>query len=374
MRQTEIISPSDKYEYFFGYYDLQPYSTDGNFHLAHRAEFADRRPRANDACEVGFIELKSKRFMPLGKTYAWNFQQGALLNWNGDDGIIYNDRRDGAFCTVMKNVKTGAEKIIPRPLACIDSSRKKGLSVNFSRIYDFRAGYGYAGIPDKYADTNAPDGDGIFLVDLQSGEEKLIISYDGIKRRFPLPPFTDCKLVVNHITFNPSGTRFFFLLRNFPKDGGKWGTMLVTSDLQGNMRNLTDFRVVSHYDFKDDDTIMAVSDFDGSWDVYFIKDDDETTHERIKSSVFTGQDVHCLYSPDRKYISGDGYPDADNLRTLYLYDAETHKTEILTKQYSRDYGDLDIRCDLHARWNRKGDRLSLDTTHNGRREIAQIIL
>ena len=36
--------------------------------------------------------------------------------------------------------------------------------------------------------------------------------------------------------------------------------------------------------------------------------------------------------------------------------------------------DIDIRCDLHARWSRDGKRISYDTTENRKREIAEIML
>lgn len=80
----------------------------------------------------------------------------------------------------------------------------------FFGYYDFRRGYGYCNIPDPFANVNAPD-DGIFLVDLRTKEKKLLASYSVMKKAFEEKPFTDKKLVVNHITFNPSGTKCVFL-------------------------------------------------------------------------------------------------------------------------------------------------------------------
>ncbi len=45
----------------------------------------------------------------------------------------------------------------------------------------------------------------------------MILSYRDMKELFAEPPFTDAKIVVNHITFDPTGQKFVFLLRNFPE-------------------------------------------------------------------------------------------------------------------------------------------------------------
>ena len=75
------ISPADQ-EMFFGYYDLNPYDATGKLHLAHRTPFADRLQKVGDKAEVGFIELDTGKFEVMAETEAWNFQQGAMLQWN----------------------------------------------------------------------------------------------------------------------------------------------------------------------------------------------------------------------------------------------------------------------------------------------------
>ena len=53
-----IISPADEMQYFFGYYDLQPYDNTGERHLAHRVRFSDRAPGIGDLAELGFVSGK----------------------------------------------------------------------------------------------------------------------------------------------------------------------------------------------------------------------------------------------------------------------------------------------------------------------------
>ena len=367
----QSITPNDSYHYFFGYYDLQPYDKACKRHLAHRVSFADRLPTKEDSVDVGYITLDDKIFHKVGESRAWNFQQGALLQWFDEDNIIFNDFREEHYVCVIKNVNSGDERIIDSPLACVSQDRKFGLSVNFSRIYDFRPGYGYCNLQDKFKDVNAPDTDGIFLVDIKSGTKKLIIDYKRLKEEFPSLPFSDMKLVVNHITFNPSAGRFLFLLRNFPEEGKKWGTALVTADRDGNeLRFLTGYEVNSHYHWKNDDEIMIYAGLP-KWGVYFINDktgsrtmlDDDTVNE---------DDVHCLYSPDRSLFIADGYPDKENFRHMFCYDFNAGKSAEILRIYSKPVDIIDIRCDLHNRFSPDGQLISFDSTHSGRREICQI--
>ena len=90
--QSKIITPSDGYHYFFGYYDLQPYSSDGNKHLCHRVSFIDRLPTGEDTAEIGYVDIDSKSFVHLATTHSWNFQQGTLLQWfERDKTVVFND-------------------------------------------------------------------------------------------------------------------------------------------------------------------------------------------------------------------------------------------------------------------------------------------
>lgn len=42
--KIDTITPDDGYDYFFAYYDLQPYDKESKIHLTHRVKFHDRIP------------------------------------------------------------------------------------------------------------------------------------------------------------------------------------------------------------------------------------------------------------------------------------------------------------------------------------------
>jgi hypothetical protein len=113
---VRVITPDDGYHYFFGYYDLR--ATDGRGrHLAHRVSFMDRLPTPDDVAELGILE--DGAFTPFATTTAWNFQQGAMLQWHPtrENTVYYNAFADGHFTTV----KRGEEMTYAEfPLKCAD--------------------------------------------------------------------------------------------------------------------------------------------------------------------------------------------------------------------------------------------------------------
>lgn len=366
----QSIVPDDGAQYFFGYYDLQPFDQANKRHLAHRVSFLDRIPEKGDVAEVGYITIEDKVFHKVSQTNAWNFQQGALLQWFDEDHIIFNDFRNGDYCSVIANVATGEERLLCAPLAHLSADRKWGLSINFPRVWNFRPGYGYCNTVDPYFDVNAPEEDGIFLVDVEQNTSKLIMNYKQMAEMFPEKPFCEMKLVVNHITFNPSASRFLFLLRNFPKPGSRWGTILITADRDGsNAHKLTDYQINSHYHWKDDRNIMIWSILP-EMGIFFF---DDVTGERVllDDALCNETDIHCLYAPDRSCFIGDDYPRQDHefTRAIKYYDCETKRSGIVLELFSDEKGITDIRCDLHNRFSPDGTLVSFDTNYTGRREI-----
>ena len=363
-----VMTPEDGYHYFFGYYDLQPFDKNNQRHLTHRSTFAHRIPEPGDTVEIGYITLEDGVFHSLGHSHAWNFQQGTLLQWYDENSVIYNDFRDGDYCAVIRQVDTGLERVICAPLANLSEDRRWGLSINFPRVWDFRPGYGYCNTADPLRAVNTPGEDGIFLVDLQENTKRLILSYQQLSELFPERPFCNMKLVVNHITFNPSAQRFLFLLRNFPEKGKRWGTLFATADRDGgNVRKLTNYEVNSHYHWKNDREIIIYSGLP-QWGIYFF---DDATGQRtmLEDDLVNADDIHCLYSPDRSCFIGDGYPDADEDRQIFLYDFESRRSRSIVKIHSEPVANTDIRCDLHNRFSPDGKLVSFDSWHRGRREI-----
>ena len=376
---AKIITPQDDHHYFFAYYDMRATGENGK-HLCHRVPFFDRNPNADDVAELGYLD--DGKFIKFAETTAWNFQQGAMLQYHPylENTVYYNVCEDGKFMTVTHNIATGEKKYADRATACISPDGKWGLAVNFGRIFAFRPGYGYAGFEDKYADTNAPEEDGVFLVDMESGRSKQIVTYTALQA---ISGFADDdKILINHITFNTTSDKFLMLVRCFPKaDRPGWTTSVIISDRDGNIYPLLKNTYFSHYHWRNSDEFVAHCTVEGDRkSMYIINvvtgkwEEHDMPYFRERLANNRNCDIHCCFSPDGKYIIGDGYyAKADPYRHLMAYNVSTKESRLMLSSFDDDpdkWGD--IRCDLHARFVWGGSHISFDTTCNGKREIALI--
>ena len=366
----EIITPDDGFHYFFGYYDMRAES-DGR-HLCLRVPFMDRQPEKDDEAEIGYV--KDRVFTPIATTTAWNFQQSAMLQWHAtqQDAIDYNAFIGGACVTVTHDLRTGRKRCTSMPTACISPDGRWGLSVNFARIFAFRPGYGYAGCVDENAHIPQPETDGIFLVDMENGQAKLLAAYPELARIGGFDP--EEKVLVNHITFNTASNLYCALVRNFMREGGMWLTALVLGDLQGNVTAVLPKTYVSHYVWQDERHLIAHCSAEGTQKCLYRIDMLSGTFEKWDMPYFHlpgNGDIHCNLFPGLPYLIGDGYP-RNGYRHLMAYHMETGASCELFRCKTVIPANGDIRCDLHARFIRGGTAISFDTTMNGRRQIAVV--
>jgi len=372
VKESIIITPNDGAHYFFGYYDMR--ATQGKRHLAHRVQFMDRLPEAEDVAQIGYLE--DGKFTAVAETTAWNFQQGAMLQYHPflQDVIYYNVFKDGKECTVTHNYATGEKKYTDRATACISPDGNWGLAVNFARIFAFRPGYGYAASIDPNADVAAPEDDGIFLTDMHTGKSRLLVNYHAIAKVCDYGP--GVKLLVNHITFNPTSSRYVALVRDFPvPPQNGWTTVLLAGDLQGNIWKLPSDTYASHYVWQDEKHLIIHSSAENAEkkSLYRINTDDGTFVE-LDMPYFHQRkfgDIHCNISPDGKYVIGDGYP-WDGYRVVVGYNLETGAYRELFRSRTVAPPLIDIRCDLHALFAFDGKYISYDTTENNCRQIALV--
>lgn len=370
--RVRILTPDDGAHYFFGYYDV-PATNMAGLHLCHRVPFMDRLPTSGDAAELGYV--KDGVFTRIATTTAWNFQQGAFLQFHPTkkDTVCYNSCQNGAFCTVTHDLKTGEKSYTDRAAAAISADGKWGLGINFGRVFAFRPGYGYADFTDECADVNAPDKDGVFLIDMETGQSRLLVAYSDMGEA-GFPP--EDKIMVNHINMSPDSKHYVMLVRNFPDPKAErkgWFTSLVLGDLEGNIRTVLSNTFVSHYRWVNDRELIAYCTVEEKTSMFLINMFSGAWQE-LDTPYFCRRglaDIHCNLLPDGKYVIGDGYP-IDGYRYLIAYNRETGASKTLLGAKSVTPPIVDVRCDLHARFSADGRWITFDTTHNDRREIAAI--
>ncbi|MDR1630218.1 MAG: hypothetical protein LBS36_08420 [Oscillospiraceae bacterium] len=359
--------------WFFGYYDHSDISPDGRHLLAHRTGFHDRSPRPGDVADIMILDLRAESFRQAARTLAWNFQQGSMLQWLPDTSgrFIYNQWRDGVYGAVVQS-PDGREQLLPRPVAALSPDGGYALSTSFTRMRDFRPVCGYPFGEDPFRNQACPEDDGIFLMDMRTGESSLALSYPQMRALAGEPEAGGrAKLCVNHLSFNTRGSRFVCLVRNFPAPGSGWKSALITANIDGSEPYLLlGWSYASHYHWKDERVLALYGTLPGENTPQLYELTDRTQKARAIDEAFFTFDGHVSYSADRKTLLYDSYPTrSDPHRKLIFYDLAAGKGELAGRFYSDPMIDGDIRCDLHPRWSPDGCAVTFDSIHEGFRGI-----
>ena len=354
--------------HFFGYYGICPWNKSGRYLVCLESSFQDRMPYPGEAATIGLVNSKTGEFSKVADTRAWNLQQGAMLHWHPlypEDKVIYNDRHGGDFSSVILDVKSGKKCVLPRPASAVSNSGRWALSLTYGRLGRLRQVVGYTGAKDPNPDNPAPDNDGVFLVDLTTGQSKLVVSvarvYERLVKKHPL--LRGRHMWFNHTVFNRNDTRFFFLARAYLPPGRRRYTAMFTANTDGSdLREAIPFdKNVSHFDWRNDKEIIATFSIDGPGRKHVLFTDGQANY-RVLGNGFLDFDGHCTFSPDQDWIVTDRKHHDTLEQSLLLYNLRSRQRFALCRYRmgEKKYMSGDIRCDFHPRWNRAGDQICFD--------------
>ena len=359
------------FHHFFGYYDKTPWDAGGRYLLALRVAFMDRPPTPEDVAVIGMLDSHNDfRWQALAESTVWCWQQANMLQWLPDDSrrrIIFNTRRAESYTACILDVESGERELLPRPVYSLSPDGTQAVTLNFARLQRTRPGYGYVGRPDRSVGQCTPADDGIWHMDLNTGDSRLIISLAQLADVEANESMQGVEHWVNHLEWNPAGKRISTLHR-WPSPGG-FRTRLFTADPDGGKLALLEGSgTVSHYDWRDDGHILAWSRHDGGR--HFHLYDDPSGAARVVGADTLTRDGHNSFSPDRQWLLTDSYPDARrHERLLMLYHLESNTRFDVGRFHSDPALSGEIRCDLHPRWNRDGTLVCIDSTHEGERQM-----
>ncbi len=370
------ITTGPKY-HWFGYYDKLQFDLTGRYVLGMEVDFEHRSPRPDDVIRVGMVDLEARdRWIELGSSRAWNWQQGCMLQWlpEAKDEVIWNDREGGRFVAHILNVRTGKRRTIPAPIYTLSPDGTWAVAPDFRRLNDCRPGYGYAGLPDPNANILAPEDAGIWRVDLRTGKQRLLLSFaDALKVPNPHGDWTGAKHWFNHLLIAPDGNRFIFLHRwRGKKEGTSFATRMITADRDGrNLYVVDPYGRTSHFIWRDANHILAWAWHPSRGDKFYLYEDRSERVEASGSEVMT-RNGHCTYLPGNRWIVNDAYPDKERNQPLYLYEVATGRAIELGRFHSPAAYTGEWRCDLHPRSSPDGTKICIDSPHEGGRQMYLI--
>lgn len=389
--------------HFFGFHDLTPWNAATDEMVCLRTETSeDHVPRCDEIADVVVVDEQTGKTSAISSTAAWNWQKGARQRWLpalGRRVIAYNVANATDFECRIRDLDSNTERALPRALYDICDHAGFGLSLNFRRLHRRQEGYGYDHAAN--GDATGYESDGIFHVDLASGEQKLILSIGDFIRQNELDERSDGHYFT-HIQISPDGRRFVFMHRYSLESGGLVNSFVVANSDGTNSRVLLDDKM-SHFDWRDNDRVviwcrknLAIKKLKESKllgvarALYRLSRKIRTTAIRqgIYNECFreidvnTGADVsvgkgvltedgHPQINPSFPEIwINDTYPDPQNLLTLMLYNQRTNmRHDLLRLPTQPQLKETTWRCDLHPRWHPAGKRICIDSAHAGRRQM-----
>ncbi len=366
------ISNNNREHLFASYYGINSFSKSEKYATVLETDIKFKLPDENEPATLGLIDLDSKEFIPLTTTRAWNFQQGCMAHWLGsspDSLIIFNDLRNGKFVSVIMNVHTREEiRILQYPVSAVTSDGLQAVSINFSRLRITRPDYGYGGDgQDTRKDIPFPEDDGLFLIDLTTGESKLLVSYKQVKEL--VPPLEEGSIEwFNHTLFSRNNSKIFWLSRQTSGNQRITTSFTVNTDGTNLQRCFPDNWGGSHFDWLNDDELMITSAYEGKQYAHVMFTVGEKDYKRLGNGLLD-YDGHGTFSPDQKWMVTDTYP-SPGLREqkIYLMDMQTEAVISLGRFVQPAEFEGFWRCDIHCRWSPSGRIIGFNSTNSGSRQ------
>ena len=376
------VSPDDpEHEYFFGYYDKSPWDATMRYMLCMRAKDTWSEPDPRGTADILLIDTQNGNAVrKIATTHTWNVQQGCMAQWLGPDfksRILYNDLRDGKYCSVILNIESMEERVLPMPCYTVSADGKTALSLDFSRLHSLRLGYGYAALPEVTEGVALPDTTAVWKMDLETSEVTELLKYTDFANFQPRPEMQEAGSVhkVNHLMLSPNGKRFIVLYRWFC--GQRKYTRLVTCNVDGtDMYVLSDDDMVSHCYWKNNEEIIAFENKHEGGTGYYLMKDKTKNYRRMWAHI--SNDGHPSFSPtDKDTVVFDSYPDKKRIQDIKIAkdtDVEGKEIKVVARVFSPFKYDNDTRCDLHPRWSPDGKQICFDGTFEGHRGLYVVKL
>lgn len=364
-REQITSGPENHLFGYIGHVGTIPWNASGRYIVALRTEFVDRMPGPDDPAEIILLDAEDDYAVrAVDTSRGWNVQQGTMLYWNPADPenqFFFNDRdpETGKVFCVLYDISEGRRvreyrfEDTPVGNGGVAFDGKHFAAINYARMARLRRVTGYPGAWDWTEGVSAPDDDGVFLVDVETGEKRLLVSFRQLAEalRRERPEIDSMPLFINHTLWSRTGERLFFFARaNFGKPGRLNASFTIARDGSDLRRQQT--HIGGHPEWDAGSRMIgsiakrqAVFDVDSQKLVELIGD----------RELFPDPEGDIALSPDLEWLA-NGYK--DDGKVYYVVHNRRTGTTFRSPGYDlfgRVSGDL--RCDPAPRWNRTGDRL-----------------
>jgi hypothetical protein len=366
--KVEQVTTGTKH-HFFGYIGqcrTIPWNASGRYIVALEIDTIDRMPRPDEAATIILVDTQQgNRIVPVDKTHAWNPQQGTMFYWNpgaSDMQFFFNDRdvNTGKVFTVLydlqkkQRVREYRYEDTPIGNGGVSADGTAFLGLNYGRLARLRLVTGYPGALDWSSNDMAPDNDGVFIVDIQTGRKRLLVSYRQLDTALKArqPNMKHSGLFINHTLWNRNSDRVYFFVRSGWNDvPGDRNNVPCSIRADGTGLTLHRQHIGGHPEWAEGSVLIGRQ---GKHQVLYDVDTQQVVGQLGTPEIFPDPEGDISLSPDGHWFVNGHKKGSQNFYTVYRRsDGAFARSAGLDKGA---YGG-DIRIDPAPRWNRTSDAI-----------------
>ena len=218
---------------FHRFFDTWPISPSGRYLAVLQMSDEFRLNQPGDSAAVVLVDLQTGEDRVVAQTYGWEMQMGANLNWGEDDHtLVFNDVDTSTWTPMLVRLDPlrGTSQRTPGGVYHVSPDGRFAAAASTERMAKTQWGYGVR-LPDEHVSANhgAPDDDGLFITDLQTGERQLVMSLSDATKvitDWEDEPIDQWQVYGFHTKWSPDGSRLIFTVRRFlSRLGEPWNNM-----------------------------------------------------------------------------------------------------------------------------------------------------
>jgi hypothetical protein len=384
--------------HFFGYIgqcQTIPWNSTGQYILGMEIDTITRLPKPEEAATIFVIDTyNGNEIIRLDKTHAWNPQQGTMFYWNPnapETQFFFNDRdlETGKVFTVIydvrerKRVKEYRYEDTPIGNGGVAADGSAWLGLNYGRMARLRLVTGYPEAFDFSKDEIAPENDGIFIIDIPTGNKKLLVSFAQIEQKIreTNPDLNHSGLFINHSLWNRNSDMVYFFARA-GWDGNEGDRVNVPFSINADGTGLTAHSTfIGGHPEWDEGNVLIGSAKDESGETRQVRYDvikKEIIEYMGNPEIFPEPEGDISLSPDANWFA-NGYESHEKKMNFYTILRRSDGAYAISPGVNNGgftsrgpYGS-NVRIDAAPRWNRTNDAILVPgIADNGTRQMFMI--
>ena len=362
--------------HFFGYIGQSltiPWSKNGDRILCLSAPFHDHLAGNGEPANVNIIYVNEKignsfKIMKIDESLGWNHQQGTMFYWNPhspQDQFFFNDRdsQSGVVKTVLydlskdRRIKTYMYDNKSFGNSGVCPNGKYFLAINYARLARLRPVTGYKDSYDWSEGIAAPEEDGIAIINIDTGEKKILLSFKQMAEGLDRKGF-DAKgrnLFINHTLWSRDGRWVYFFVRagwKSDKDGREGLNAACSIKVDGTKFFTGHINIGGHPEWANGTEIIGTHD--NKQIVYDI------ITRKIKRTIgsnviFPQPNGDISLSPNSDWLI-NGYNDKAGTNFYSLMNLKTGNW-VNTPSFNTGIYKKDLRIDPAPRWNHDNNKV-----------------